>query len=391
MKEMSKEEKIQQILTRGVESAVKKEALEKALNSTKKLRVKFGIDPTAPDLHLGHAVVLRKLRAFQDLGHKLVLIIGDFTAQIGDPTGKNKTRPPLTEKEVKQNMKNYLKEAGRIIDLKKAEVHYNSKWLKKLQGGKLIQLLSLVSVQQMMERDDFSNRMKAGETIRIHELLYPIMQGYDSVMVKADIECGGSDQTFNLLVGRTLMEKFEMIPQNVLTTPLLEGLDGEKKMSKSIGNYIGLSEASDQMFGKIMSLPDGLMKKYFELCTNFSISEIKNILDGSPRDAKVSLAYQITVLYHGEKKAEEAREKFDRLFSKKEISEKDFSMIPEIAGGNNVIYVVESRVAKSNSEARRLIEQGGLEVNGEKDRSPHTTRQKGDVLKIGKHGFFKIK
>ncbi|MEK7094122.1 MAG: tyrosine--tRNA ligase, partial [Patescibacteria group bacterium] len=366
---MSKEEKIEQLLTRGVESAVKKEALEKALKGNKKLRVKFGIDPTAPDLHLGHAVVLRKLRAFQNLGHNLVLIIGDFTAQIGDPTGKNKTRPPLTEKEVKQNMKNYLKEAGKIIDLKKAEVHYNSKWLKKLQGGKLIQLLSLISVQQMMERDDFSNRMKAGETIRIHELLYPVMQGYDSVMVKADLECGGSDQTFNLLVGRTLMEKFDMKPQNVLTTPLLEGLDGEKKMSKSLGNYIGLSEAPDQMFGKIMSLPDSLMKKYFELCTNLSDSEIKNIFSGSPRDAKVSLAYQITALYHGEKKAKDARDKFDRLFSKREVSEKDFSTISEIAGGNNVIYVVESKVAKSNSEARRLVEQGGLEVNGEKDRS----------------------
>ncbi|MEK7187757.1 MAG: tyrosine--tRNA ligase [Patescibacteria group bacterium] len=387
----SKEEKIKDLLERGVEGVIKKDVLEKQLHGTKKLRIKFGIDPTAPDLHLGHAVVLRKLRAFQDLGHKLVLIIGDFTAQIGDPTGKNKTRPPLTEKEIKANLKNYLKEAGKIIDIRKAEVHYNSKWLKKLQGKELVHLLSLVSVQQMIERDDFSKRLKAGETIRIHELVYPIMQGYDSVVVKADVECGGNDQTFNLLTGRTLMEKFNLPPQNVFITPLLEGLDGEKKMSKSLGNYIGLTESADSMFGKIMSLPDRLMKKYFELCTDLSEIKIKEYVGGSPRDAKVTLAREIVALYHDKKKAAVAEEKFDRVFSKKEISEKDYIALSEISGGNNVVYVVESGVAKSNSEARRLIQQGGLEVNEKKDTSPYSNPKKGDVLKIGKRHFFRIK
>lgn len=388
---MNKEEKIRRLLAKGVETAIPQESLEKVLSGTKKLRIKFGIDPTAPDLHLGHAVVLRKLREFQDLGHKLVLIIGDFTAQIGDPTGKNKTRPPLTEKEVKENMKNYLHQAAKIIDIKKAEVHYNSKWLKKLQGKKLLEVLSLITIQQMMERDDFSKRQNANEPIRIHELLYPVMQAYDSVAIKADIECGGSDQTFNLLTGRSLMEKFGLLPQGVLTTTLLEGLDGEKKMSKSLGNYVSLNELPKDMFGKIMSLPDGLMKKYFELCTTLSSEEIEDRLKSlSPREAKAELAYQITTLYHGEKKAKEARENFDKVFSKKEISASDAVILPYIEG-TITSYAVSSGISQSNGAARRLIEQGGFKVNGETVKDPNFKPQKGDILKIGKHSFFRLK
>ncbi|MCR4322496.1 MAG: tyrosine--tRNA ligase, partial [Candidatus Azambacteria bacterium] len=256
---MPDEQKIREILERGVEDVIVKEHLEAALRSGKKLRVKFGIDPTSPDLHLGHAVVLRKLKALQELGHTIVLIIGDFTATIGDPSGKSKTRPQLTAEDVGKNMRDYLDHAGRIINIKKAEVRYNSEWLEKLGGVKMLELLSLVSVSQILERDDFAKRLREHQSIRVHEMLYPIIQAYDSVMVQADLECGGTDQTFNMLMGRTLMDRMGKPPQDVLMVPLIEGTDGKEKMSKSLGNYIGISDAPQDMFGKIMALNDELI------------------------------------------------------------------------------------------------------------------------------------
>ncbi len=394
------EEKIDDLLSRNVEEAIEKKHLKEALRGGKKLRVKLGIDPTSPDLHLGHAVVLKKLKAFQDLGHQIVLIIGDFTAQIGDPSGKVKTRPPLTEAEVNENMKNYLSQAAKIIDIKKTEIRYNGEWLKKMSIPELMKLLSLLSAQQILERGDFSKRIAAHESVRLHELLYPLMQAYDSVAIKADIECGGSDQIFNLLTGRTLMERLGLSPQDVLTVPLLVGLDGEKKMSKSIGNYIGLNESADQMFGKTMSVPDALMHSYFLLCTDLQESEIKKLeKEMGPRDLKAQLGYEIVKLYHGEKAAAAAREEFNKVFSKKEMPE-DLPFhevsLEMLSSGTVATLVRDSGVAKSNSEARRLVEQGALEIGGKVLKDPNLKLESlklkgGEQEKIGKKHFFRIK
>lgn len=361
----------------------------KKLNSGKKLRVKFGIDPTKPDIHLGHTVPLLKLREFQELGHKAVLIIGDFTAQIGDPSGQSAERKPLTEKEVKANMKHYLEQAGQVVDLKKAEITYNSKWLKKLNGGSFAKLLSLVSVQQILEREDFKKRLESGKSLRVHEILYPVLQGYDSVMVKADVEIGGTDQKFNLLTGRTLMERFSMAPQDIMTVPLIEGTDGVRKMSKSFGNYIGINDAPDDMFGKIMSIPDTLIKKYFTLLTNAEMPTVEN-----PRDAKLALAREIVKTHYTEAKAEKAKEYFIKTFSKKETPEEiEVKIISSdtLANGGTTTILVAIGASKSNSEARRLIDQGAVKADGKLVKDPNEKRKDGDVLKVGKHRFFKLK
>lgn len=392
------EKLIDEILSRGTEEIIDKEHLKNALLSGKRLRIKFGIDPTAPDLHLGHMVVLRKLREFQKLGHNIVLIIGDFTAMIGDPSGKSKTRPPLFAKEIKSNMKNYLRQAGAMIDIKKAEVHYNSEWLKKLNGVKILELLSLVSVNQILERNDFAKRLKNHQSIRAHELLYPIMQAYDSVMINADLECGGTDQTFNMFMGRTLMERMNKKPQDILTVPILEGIDGKDKMSKSLGNYIGVVDAPLDMFGKIMSIPDSLIIKYFALCTHLSQEDINKISDRlklgeNPRDVKLDLAKNIVFFYHSEKEAKKAKEEFVKVFSEKEKpadikehkpSEKNISLVDLIA---------ETGLAKSKSDARRLIEQSGVKVN---DKIHNNWREGlklngGEIIQVGKRNFVKIK
>ena len=322
---MSKEEAVKKLLTHNVSEVIDRARLERRLLAGEKLRVKLGIDPTSPDLHLGHAVVLRKLREFQDLGCKAVLIIGDFTAQIGDPSGRDKTRPHLTEKEIKANMKKYLAQAGKIIDVKdvkKAEVAHNGKWLEKLGGGEVLKLLSLVTAQQIIERADFRERFSAHKPVRMHELIYPIYQAYDSVAVKADVELGGTDQTFNLMAGRDLMEKQGMPPQDIMTLPLLEGTDGEKKMSKSLGNYIALDDAPDEMFGKIMSVPDKLVEKYFALCTDLGEQEIKKLREGlKPKELKERLGVEIVKIYHDRLDAAKAKEDFETLFSKKETPE----------------------------------------------------------------------
>ena len=389
---MALEEKVKHLLSRNVEEVIERKHLEDALHSGKKLRVKLGIDPTSPDLHLGHAVVLRKLKEFQDLGHTIVLIIGDFTARIGDPSGRDKTRPPLTEKQIKENMKNYLRQAANVADIESAEIVYNSTWLEKLNGTKILELLGLLSVQQIIERQDFAKRIAAHQSIRMHELMYPVMQAYDSVAVKADVELGGTDQTFNLLVGRNMMERLGIKPQDILTVPLLEGLDGTKKMSKSAGNYIGLEDESNDMFGKIMSLPDKLMERYFLLATELEKVEIKKLQkELGPRDLKARLAREIVKLYHGEEAARKADEDFGAVFSRGEMPE-DLPAL-KLAGKISVLdVVIASGATKSKSEARRLIEQGAVKVGGKTkdDSNEILSLEGGEVVRIGKKHFFRI-
>jgi tyrosyl-tRNA synthetase len=378
---------IKNLLERGVEEIIDKNHLLQALNSSKKLRIKMGIDPTRPDIHLGHVVVLRKLKQFQELGHKAVLIIGDFTAQIGDPSGRSAERNPLSEKEIKNNLKGYLSQAGKVIDIKKAEIHYNSEWLKKLNGQKMAELLSLVSVQQMLEREDFRNRLATGRSLRLNEIIYPVMQGYDSVMIKADVELGGTDQKFNLLAGRTLMEKFKLSSQDILTAPLLEGTDGVHKMSKSYGNYIGLEEKPEMMFGKLMSIPDTLIEKYFILLTD--VEPEKN---ASPYENKKLLAWTIVSIYHGKKAADQARENFIKTFSKKETPEEMQSIKLAKKEILAVDLTISLKMAKSKNEAKRLIEQGGLKIDNQTIKDPQRILNfaGGEVVKVGKYHFFKI-
>ena len=391
-----KEEKIEELLSRNVEEVIECNHLRDALRSGKKLRVKFGIDPTSPDLHLGHAVVLNKLREFQDLGHTIILLIGDFTAQIGDPSGRDKTRPPLTAPEIKKNMRDYLAQAGKILDIKKAEIVYNSEWLGKLKAADFIKLLSKISVQQIIEREDFEKRLSEHKSIQMHELLYPILVAYDSVVVNADVEMGGSDQLFNFLVGRALMEKFEMKPQDVLTMTLLVGTDGERKMSKSLGNYVGLDDEPFDMFGKIMSVPDALMPAYFSMGADWKKEE----LDGlaalekkiGPRDLKVRLAFEIVKRCHGAAAAQKAQENFEKIFSRREMPDD----LPELKLSGKKLPALEIILAagtlKSKSEARRMIEGGGFEFAGETIKNPleEIAIRGGEVVRIGKKNFFKV-
>lgn len=390
---MSDTEKIEQLLTRNVEEVIEKDHLRAALLSGKKLRVKLGIDPTSPDLHLGHAVVLRKLREFQDLGHVVVLVIGDFTGRVGDPSGRSETRKALTAEEVGQNMKDYLAQAGKILDMKKVEVVHNSSWFEKEGIDQLAKLASAGTFQQVMRRADFKKRIDAGQDITFLELLYPLFQGYDSVKIKADVEVGGTDQKFNLLTGRHVQRHFGMPEQDVMTFTLLEGLDGVRKMSKSFGNYIGLTDAPEDMFGKTMSIPDTLTQRYFMLCTDLALPEIEKLRKTlKPRDLKARLGFEIVKLYYGEKKAAAAQESFDKIFSKKEIPED----IPELAVKVKKIsaldLVATSGAAKSKNEARRLIEQGGFEFAGEVVDNPQEDLviNGGEVIKIGKKRFFRV-
>ncbi len=326
------------------------------------------------------------------MGHKIILIIGDFTAMIGDPSGKSKTRPPLSPKEIKRNMKDYVSQAGKIINIKKAEIHYNSKWLKKLGAEEILKLLSLITANRILERDDFSKRFNEGKSVAMHELLYPILQAYDSVMVKADLEIGGTDQTFNLLMGRELMSKMGMKPQDVLTLPLLEGTDGENKMSKSLGNYIALSDEPNDMFGKIMSLNDQLIDKYFLLCTDLTDKEIKGI-KGNPKMRKLRLAREIVKIYHGEKEAKKAQEEFNKVFSKKELPSEIKSVKLKVLSMSISDILVKTGLVESNGQAFRLVTQGGVEVDGLKVTNPKeiiSVSKSGRVIKAGKKNFVRI-
>ena len=375
------------ILNRGVAEVIVREDLESLLNSGKKLRVKLGIDPTAPDLHLGHTVPLRKLRQFQDADHQPVLIIGDFTAMIGDPSGRAGAREPLTEEQVKENLKKFLRQAGNVLDLEKLEVRYNSEWHGKLLQGDLIKLQAKFTVQQLTQREDFAKRLNANEPVGYQELSYPLMQAYDSVMVKADVELGGVDQKLNLIAGRHLMEKMGMTPQQILTVPLIEGTDGVRKMSKSLDNYIGLEDEPNEMFGKIMRVPDELLPKYFECLTDAEMP-----LEENPRDAKLALGRIIVEIYHSRGEAEKAVENFIHVFSEKKIPDD----IPELQIANDKWQMVDLLLragVKSKSEARRLTKQGGVKINDEvkKDSEEILGLKNGDTLQIGKRKFVRLK
>ncbi|MBI2037050.1 MAG: tyrosine--tRNA ligase [Candidatus Liptonbacteria bacterium] len=379
---------IKTILSRGVAEVIDHDHLDQALRSGKRLRVKFGVDPTAPDLHLGHTVPLRKLRQFQDAGHKAVLIIGDFTAAIGDPSGRSETRKPLTEKEVKQNMRAYLAQAAKAIDVKKAEVRWNSEWHRKEGSAAMLELAAASTIQQVLERADFKKRLDEQQDISVLEMLYPLFQGYDSVKVRADVEIGGTDQKFNLLMGRRVQRHFGLPEQDVMTLPLLEGTDGIRKMSKSFGNVIPLRAAPNDMFGKVMAVPDALIGKYFELLTD---SAPERTLQ--PRDAKLLLARTIVGIYHGAGAGKAAEEEFVRVFSRKELPRQ----LPEIrlpaADMTVVEAVLASGTTKSRSEARRLVMQGAVRVNNEVKKDPDARMRfsGGEVLKIGKRHFVKVK
>ncbi|MGQ9474065.1 MAG: tyrosine--tRNA ligase [Candidatus Caldatribacteriaceae bacterium] len=397
-----------EIIRRGAEELVQLEDLQKKLErfycEGKKMIVKEGFDPSAPDLHLGHTVTLRKLRQFQDLGHEVVFLVGDFTGRIGDPTGKKDTRPQLTEEEVKKNAETYTEQVFKILDPQKTRVEFNSQWLEKLTLSDLIVITAHLTVARMLEREDFSKRLKAGKPVGLHEFLYPVMQGYDSVALKADVELGGNDQLFNLLVGRDLQREFGQEPQVVLTMPLLEGTDGFEKMSKSLGNYIGIREPAFSMFGKIMSIPDFLIEKYFILLTDVPLQEIqimkKEYQRGElhPKAWKEKLAWEIVKIYHGEMEAKKAISDFERAFAQKsypENAQKIFIASSELREGKIWILKLlqKTGIPKSNSEARRLIEQGSVYLDGARINEVNldVTVQDESFLKVGKKAFFKIK
>ncbi|MCU7492402.1 MAG: tyrosine--tRNA ligase [Ignavibacteria bacterium] len=374
--------------------------LENSLKKNKPLNVKLGCDPTRPDLHLGHSVVLRKLAQFQSLGHQAILIIGDFTGMIGDPTGRNTTRPPLTLEESRANGQSYLEQASKILNREKTKIVYNSQWLGKMTFEDVIKLASKYTVARMLERDDFTKRMKASEPISLHELLYPLAQAMDSVAIESDVELGGTDQKFNLLVGRDIQREFGMEPQVILTMPLLVGTDGVEKMSKSYGNYIGISEPAKDIFGKTLSIPDNLIYTYYELATNIPNAELKELEKfletpgNNPRDAKRRLAKTIVAMYHDEEAAESAEKEFDRIFVDKglpdEIEEYKFDQGVNEIGILDLILTV--KFAPSKQEARRLVLQGGVTVDGERvdDIAAVIVLDKEKILKVGKRKFIKI-
>jgi len=397
--------KIEEILTRGVKEVLVKKSLEKRLLSGKKLRVKLGIDPTGSVLHLGHAVVLRKLREFQDLGHQVIFLIGDFTARIGDPTGRVSSRPPMSGREIKSNMKNYISQAGKILDIKKVEIRYNLEWLNELSFAELIELTSKITYSQVAQRADFKKRIKSDVDLTLQEFMYPDMQGYDSVHLNADVEIGGTDQKFNLLMGRQLQKRYKQAPQDIITCPLLEGLYGKDKMSKSLNNYISLTENEINMYGQIMSLEDNLIPVYFNLCTNMPISEVYEIEnklnDGktNPRDLKMKLAYEIVRIYHGEKKAKEAQAFFVKTVQKKETPDElpvikvETQNFASLQGINIVDLLIKTKLVNSRSEARRLIEQGGIKVGGkviEDINKEINITKEGVIIQRGKRQFVKV-
>lgn len=369
-----------ELLATGCETVVTREELLKKLQTGKPLRVKLGCDPTAPDLHLGHSVVLRKMRQFQDLGHKAIFIIGDYTTLIGDPTGQNKTRPMLNAEQIKLNAKTYFDQAGKILDMApdKLEVRFNSEWLATMSFADVIRLASQMSVARMLERDTFEKRYKAGEPISVHEFLYPLMQGHDSVMIRSDVELGGSDQLFNNLVGRDLQRDAGQEPQCVLILPILEGVDGVEKMSKSKGNYIGLNDSPTDIFGKTMSISDALMGRWSKLLLNREVT-------GHPMEAKKTLAQTLVAQYHGAEAGVKARAEFEQKFSKQ-----DYSEIAETLTVPAEIWIVElvekTGKFKSRGDIRRLIQQGGVTVDGQKitDDKTKITVKAGQILKAGK-------
>jgi len=398
-----------EILKTGAAEIVPEEELEEKIRQSivnnKPLIIKLGLDPTAPDIHLGHTVPLQKMRQFQDLGHQAVIVIGDFTGRIGDPSGRSETRKPLTEEELLRNAQTYKEQIFKILDPEKTRIEFNSTWLRKLNLEDIIKLAAHCTVARMLERDDFAKRYAEEKPISIHEFFYPLMQGYDSVALESDVELGGTDQKFNLLMGRSLQKDFGQSPQVALMTPILEGLDGVQKMSKSLGNYIGVYESPREMFGKTMSIPDELMIRYFELVTKVPLAEIRRLEKGlqegtiHPRDLKMRLGMEIVKIYHGEEQAKQAKDEFIKMFQKKEapdempdlvLSELGFDPYTEI---ELVALLASSNLAPSKSEARRLIEQGGVKINDKKitDISAVYRFAEGDIIKVGKRKFGRIK
>ncbi|MBK6750791.1 MAG: tyrosine--tRNA ligase [Pyrinomonadaceae bacterium] len=389
-------------LKKGTVDVIREEDLRKKLERSAKtgrpLRVKLGLDPTAPDIHVGHTVVIRKLKAFQDLGHTVIFLIGDFTGMIGDPSGKNVTRPPLSREEINVNAETYKRQMFKLLDPEKTELRFNGEWLDKFTAADFVKLCAKTTVKQILERDDFTKRMNEEKPISLHELLYPLVQGYDSVALNADVELGGTDQKFNLLMGRNLQREYDQEPQVIITTPLLEGLDGVQKMSKSLGNYIGIEDAPNEMFGKIMSISDELMWKYYELLTDLTPSEISNLRSevsngGNPRDEKVNLAKRIIADFHSNEDAAMAEEDFVKRFVQKEVPDE----IDEkhIAAGNFALaqLLADTGLAASKGEARRLIEQGGVRVNNEKAAAANAEiviDQNGVLLQVGKRKFLRV-
>lgn len=387
-----------QRLIAGADSIIPENELKKKLKEGRPLRVKLGIDPTAPEIHLGFVVVLRKLRQFQDLGHIAVLIVGDFTARIGDPSGRSKTRPPLTDKVIKENIKGYAKQIFKILDEKKTEFRYNSEWLSKLTPSDIVKLASNITVARLLERDDFEKRYTQQHPIGLHEFLYPLFQAYDSVSVRSDIELGGTDQRWNHLLGRELQKSFGQEPQVVFLMPLLEGLDGKRKMSKSYNNYIGIEEPPREQFGKVMSIPDELILRYFHLCLNYQgeeLEEVKQRLEGgeNPMKLKLDLAEGIVRLYYSEEEAKKTREEFIKVFSKEETPE-DIEIF-EVKKGEEV-WIVElldrAGLVDSRGEARRMIKQGALEIDGEKvtDFTKNISFDDEAIIRLGKKRFLKL-
>jgi len=388
------------LIKRGTDEILTESDLKKKLESGKQLIVKAGFDPTAPDLHLGHTVLLNKLRHFQDLGHKVIFLIGDFTGQIGDPSGKNKTRPTLDKKELIKNAKTYEKQVFKILKKDLTEVRFNSEWCNELGAAGLISLASKYNVARMLERDDFNKRYNANQSIAVHEFLYPLVQGYDSVALKADIECGGTDQKFNLLVGRELQRSYDQEPQVVLTVPILEGLDGTNKMSKSLNNFIAIDEQPDEMFGKIMSISDELMWRWFELLSFIPENEIsilkKEVDNGAnPRDIKFILAEELVDRFHEKGEGSNCKQKFLERFQKgampSDIKEVDIDIENETILLTNLLKTVE--MTSSTSEAMRLIKQGGVKIDSEKVSDTKLEIKKGSeaVYQVGKRKFLHIK
>ena len=389
-----------ELISRGAEEVLIEEELKKKLDSGKRLNIKAGFDPTAPDLHLGHTVLINKLRQFQTLGHQIIFLIGDFTGMIGDPSGKSATRPPLSTGEVKENAKTYQEQIFKILDPDLTKVVFNSSWMNKMNAADLIRLASHHTVARMLERDDFDKRYKSNQSISIHEFLYPLIQGYDSIALDADVELGGTDQKFNLLVGRQLQEVHGKSPQVVITMPILEGLDGSQKMSKSLGNYIGIDEPAKEMFGKIMSISDTLMWRYFELLSFKDLGEIeqykKQVETGTnPRDIKFDLAEEIITRFHNSKSAQDAKNDFVKRFSNNAIPD----VIDEIeikVGDKGVVFanlLKEIKLVSSTSDAHRMIKQAAVKIDGERVDDGKQILQEGfsAVIQVGKRKFARVK
>lgn len=384
---------IEELLTRGVSEIIDRDHLEKRLMSGEKMRIKLGIDPTSQNIHLGRTIPLLKLRDFQKLGHTVVLIIGDFTGLIGDTSDKDSERPMLSEEAVRKNLKTYIDQAAKIIDINSAEIHYNSKWLGELKYMDIGLQADTFSLNEFISRENIDKRLKGGRRISLRELLYPLMQGYDSVAIKSDVELGGTDQRFNLLAGRDMQRLYKQEPQDILMNPLIDGLDG-RKMSSSFGNTVNLFDESNDMFGKIMKLRDDLIISYFEYCTRISMKQVliykESLLNrkASPKDIKMELAYEITKMYQGKEKADEAKKYFISVFQRRNLPENITET--KMADSNIIDILVVNKIAKSKSDARRLISQGGIRVNGKTINSAKELIKKGSIIQKGSRHFLKV-